>query len=236
MNKLSYLATLLASAAVGTQAQDRMCLCSPTIFNFVIDLSEAATTSVDGKCAFNSIESNPGVQVSLCFQEDVDALPGQPANGEPTRRKLQAEKIVEVVSLQFLEFNLDGDMTVGQQDDTYINTVLQDGAAVQFYSASSLLNTSVPLADQTGHPFMVPGGASLILYGKTESGKVVRNRFFWLYDMYDCGRDNNPVQVGNQIGWVKVVSLSFFMCFVYIFVVLYQPLNFHFFAYITTGT
>jgi hypothetical protein len=132
-------------------------------------------------------------------------LHGEHDEEEP--RNLQTvDKIVEVVSAQFLELDTNGDLTVINQDDTYATTSLKDGDTMQFYSVSSMLNTSVPLEDQMGKPNLVPGGASLIMYGKTESGKVVRNRFFWLYQMDECGRENSPVQVDNQIGWVKIVS------------------------------
>jgi len=214
MNNLSYLAILLASTAVCTQAQD-MCSCSPTIFNFFLDFSN--------NCDENTIEGNPGVQTAMCFQEVVDAVPGQPASKEvipiferllhdgehdqDQRRSLQrADTVVEVVSAQFLEFGTDGDMAVihQDQDNTYTTTSFPDGGAMQFYSVSSMLGTSIPLADQMDRPALVPGGASLILYGKTVRGKLIRNRFFWLYEMTNCGRENKPVQVGDQIGWVKV--------------------------------
>ena len=65
MNKLSCAAILLASAAVGTQAQD-MCSCSPTTFNFLLDFSN--------NCEVNTIDGNPGVQTAMCFQEVVDAV------------------------------------------------------------------------------------------------------------------------------------------------------------------
>ena len=214
MNNLSYLAILLASAAVGTQGK-YLCSCSPTIFNFVLDFS-------NDDCTVDTITGNPGVEVAMCLQEVVDAVPGQPASDEAIStfgrlrddehdqdelRSLQtADKVVEVVSAQFLEFSTDGIATVIHSDNTYITTSLLDGEAMQFYSVSSMLNSSVPLADQTENPALVPAGASLILCGKTESGKVIRNRFFWLYEITNCGLDNKPVQGGDQIGWVKVVS------------------------------
>jgi hypothetical protein len=76
---------------------------------------------------------------------------------------------------------------------------------MQFYSVSSTLDPSLSsrLEEQTN---LVPGGASLIMYGKTESGKVVRNQYLWLYEMNNCGMENNPVQVDDRIGWVQVVS------------------------------
>ncbi|KAL7554059.1 hypothetical protein ACHAWF_017411 [Thalassiosira exigua] len=129
-------------------------------------------------------------------------------------RRLQAavpasKQVVEVVSVQFLEFDTSGDLTVINQDDTYADVSLKDGARMKFDSASSFLDTSKLLAAQTTSPALVPGGASLILYGKTATGEVVRNRFFWMYDM-NCGRENNPVQVGDEIGWVMVVSRASF--------------------------
>ena len=157
----------------------------------------------------NDIKGNPGVLMSFCFLEELGQPPSRLLSLEhdgDERRSLQiVDKVVEVVSAQFLEFDTGVDLTVIHQDNTYGTTSLMDGGAMQFYSVSSKLDTSVPLEDQMKN---VPGGASLIMYGKTESGKVVRNRFFWLYDMSNCGRENNPVQVGDQIGWVKVVSIS----------------------------
>lgn len=220
MSKLSFLATLLASAAVGIQAQApaqaELCSCSPTVFNFILDFSNG--------CTVNDIKGNPGVETSLCFQEEVPAVPGQPpSSSDPARRALQNptddDPVVEVVNAQFLEFDTKGDLTVINQDNTYNSTTLKDGAAMQFYSVSSMLDTSVPLADQMEKPALVPGGASLILYGKTASGKVIRNRFFWLYNM-ECGRDTNPVQVGDQIGWVKVVSMHIIIFSFVIFYIL----------------
>ncbi len=216
MSRRPHLAFLPASssAAVGTQAQQGICSCSPTMFNFVLDLS-------NNDCAVDTINGNPGVLTAMCFQEEVVAVPDQPASDETMRqllrdgehdendeaRSLQSDKVVEVVSTQFLEFGIDGDMTVIKHNNTYLTTSLMDGDAMQFYSVSSELDTSVSLEDQLEDPALVPGGASLIMYAKTESDKVVMNRFFWLYEMTNCGRDNHPVQVGNQIGWVKVVSV-----------------------------
>lgn len=200
----------MASAAVGVQAQApaqaEMCSCSPTVFNFILDFSNG--------CTVNDIKGNPGVEISLCFQEEVPSDPAQRALQDTT----DDDPVVEVFNAQFLEFDTKGDLTVINQDNTYNSTTLKDGAAMQFYSVSSMLDTQVPLADQMEKPALVPGGASLILNGKTASGKVIRNRFFWLYNM-ECGRDTNPVQVGNQIGWVKVVSIHiiFFFSYLYLF-------------------
>ena len=117
--------------------------------------------------------------------------------------------VTEIVSVQFLEFDTSGDyLTVINQDDTYADVSLSNGDQLKFDSASRSLDTSLPLEDQMSSPALVPGGASLTLYGKTESGLIVRNRFFWLYDM-NCGNDNSPVNVDDKIGWVKVVRIVF---------------------------
>ncbi|KAL7544032.1 hypothetical protein ACHAXR_013455 [Thalassiosira sp. AJA248-18] len=123
----------------------------------------------------------------------------------PATTSVAADPVVEIVSVQFLEFDTSGDLTVINQDDSYADISLKSGDRLKFHSASSFLDTDIPLADQTSNPALVPGGASLILYGKTASGVVVRNRFFWMYDM-NCGRENAPVNVGDEIGWVTVVS------------------------------
>ena len=89
------------------------------------------------------------------------------------------------------------------QDDTYADVSLKDGDVLSFYSQSSFLDTEVGLEDQMDN---VPGGASLILYGKTASGAVVRNRFFWTYTN-SCEEENEPVSSGEKIGWVTIVSV-----------------------------
>ena len=134
---------------------------------------------------------------------------GDDEEEEPVRRRVQAaaaapDRVVEVLSVQFLEFDTSGDLTVINQDDTYADVSLGDGDRLAFDSASSFLNVSRPLDDQMSSPALVPGGASLILYGLTEGGVIVRNRFFWMYDM-SCGRDNDPINAGDEIGWVTVV-------------------------------
>lgn len=187
-----------------------MCSCSPTVFTFIINL--------EGDCGTNDIQGNAGIDGSVCFVVEgvtvpdratmmssayVDALVKTNIGSDISGRELQADDpLTEIVSVHFLEFDSSGDLTVINQDDTYADVSLVTGATLDFESASSFLDTSVQLEDQG----LVPGGASLILYGKTASGNVVRNRFFWTYDM-NCGRENDPVQAGDSIGWVTVVSI-----------------------------
>jgi len=94
------------------------------------------------------------------------------------------------------------------QKNDYTNGPYVDGDAFQFYSVSSMLDTSLPLEDQLINPPLVPGGASLVLYGETASGSSVRNRIWWTYQITDCARDSDPVQAFDKIGWVTVSSVA----------------------------
>jgi hypothetical protein len=205
-----------------------MCSCSPTEITFVI--------SLDQTCDDNDIAANAGIGGSFCFTETDVALPAPPAPAtnataanatsdtataavaaeEPVRSLQTAtttDPVVEVVSVQYLEFDTAGDLTVINQDDTYAAVSLVSGDRMKFASASSFLDTALPLESQMSAPALVPGGASLIIYGRTAAGVVVRNRFFWTYDVTNCGADNDPVKVDDEIGWVTVVSFSFFLFF-----------------------
>jgi hypothetical protein len=118
------------------------------------------------------------------------------------------DPIIEIISIQFLEFDTSGDLNVINQDNTYLspNVSLTTGDTVTYTSISSYLDTSSPLShDNYTTNNSPPGGASLILYGKTTSGNIVRNRFFWTYSL-SCNDDNVPLVVGDSIGWVTVVS------------------------------
>ena len=205
-----------------------LCSCSPTQFTF--------TLSLDQNCDNNDIEDNTGGIIgSFCFTETDVAVPVPPTTTEEeeieeadetesVRRKqyrmLQTttttntttDPVTEIVSVQFLEFDTSGDLTVINQDDTYADVSLSNADTLTFYSASSYLDTTLTLEEQMSSPALVPGGASLILYGKTASGAIVRNRFFWMYDNENCGSDNVPIKVEDEIGWVTVVSHDMLLC------------------------
>jgi hypothetical protein len=234
----SLAAVLLSSIARSCDAQDNatnttaaamMCSCSPTEITFVI--------SLDQTCDDNDIALNTGIGGSFCFTETGVALPAPPtpaanattsdnatatvvvaAAAEEPVRSLQTttatttDPVVEVISVQYLEFDTGGDLTVINQDDTYAAVSLVSGDRVKFASASSFLDTTLPLESQMSAPALVPGGASLIMYGRTAAGVIVRNRFFWTYDTTNCGLDNNPVKVDDEIGWVTVVSSFICIC------------------------
>ena len=254
----------------GNPTSPTICSCSPTEFEFVLNLDQECTIVTKYRESINGVrqkqqqqqqgndifESNPGLAGSFCTVDQNVVVPTATSEGdededvaedEPLRRRsLQGRRtytptysptsevvgqgeeedmptpvlvgdedgeeeeeeddddpVIEIVSIQFLEFDTSDDLTVINQDNTYANVSLASGKRIKFTSVSSFLDTTMPIDSQMDSPSLVPGGASLILYGKTESGRVVRNRFFWSYTM-DC--ENVPVTVGNKLGWVEVVS------------------------------
>lgn len=144
---------------------------------------------------------------SLCLIAKVDGVPG--ANETPGRRHLQdVDPVINVQRITFIEVDRGGEMMAIDDDNDYTEGPYYDGQEFSFSSVSSMLNTSLPLVDQTQNPTLVPGGATLILYGETESGSVYRNRIWWTYQMDNCTRDTDPVQAFNSAGWVTVSDVS----------------------------
>ncbi len=147
------------------------------------------------------IETNGGIIGSTCLIADVDEIP---LANESVRRHLQDnDPITNIQRITFLEFDTEGEkMAI---NDDLIGGPYFNGDKFNFDSASSQLNTSLPLADQTDK---VPGGASLILYGETQSGKLQRNRIWWTYQLENCRRETDPVQVNDRVGWVTVSQVA----------------------------
>ena len=180
-----------------------LCSCSPVKYNFTLNLSQ--------DCDSNDVIGNNGIEGSFCYIEDLDYIDYDEAVSssstyEPVRRKrerdLQDKTPVEIISIQFLEFDTQGDLRVIHQDDTHIKDAsFKDGDVVSYYSKSSFLDPTVAMEEQMDY---VPGGASLILFGKTADGEIVRNRFFWVYTM-ECGIEVVTINDGDEIGWVTIV-------------------------------
>ncbi|KAL3801606.1 hypothetical protein HJC23_013111 [Cyclotella cryptica] len=154
---------------------------------------------------FGGRKRSPTAVVKLHATEDHVDDNGA-SGGEQVRRRNQVNGRnlsaipVEVISIQYLEFDTSNTLNVIHTDDSYLTSTLVDGDTFEFYSQSSL-----PSNDEE------VGGASLILYGKNEEGEVIRNRFFWTFE--DCEGALDGVQAGDAIGWVVIVSFySFWMC------------------------
>jgi len=131
-------------------------------------------------------------------------------NNVDSERQLQSNSgttpPIEILSIQFLEFDTSNLLTVIHTDNSYTDTSLSNGDTVEFFSSSSFIDTSLDTLEEQME--YVPGGASLILYGRLENGDMVRNRFFWLYDM-TCGEGSEEsVTVEDGIGWVTVDETS----------------------------
>ena len=187
MKSFTSVILLAALAAQQTTAQaPTMCSCSPTVFTFVLSLEQTCNdndiednSGIDGSFCF----TEEGVAVpepplpaddeadsigKIEAEEDKWWLPIWKQYLEPVRerilqvrkRALQDDPVVEIVSVQFLEFDTSGDLTVINQDDTYADVSLADGDRLEFNSASSFLDTDLPLSEQMSNPALVPGGAA----------------------------------------------------------------------------
>lgn len=129
------------------------------------------------------------------------------SNSENQSRLLQESIAVptQLISAQFLEIDTSPDMTIINQDDSYLDLTdfNDEGIKLSYTSISSTLDPSVALEDQIDS---VPGGAILVLIGQDESGEFVRNRIMWTYTM-KCGLSVETVEDGDEFGWALFVSI-----------------------------
>jgi hypothetical protein len=116
--------------------------------------------------------------------------------------------ITEITSILFLEVDTTPELNIINQDSTYFTTNLEDGSVVAYTSISNQLDYTLPLEEQMEY---VPGGVVVVLFGNDEDGNVVQNTVAWDYNMGNC--ESEPLTVGDTIGWVAIVSLTFvFQC------------------------
>ena len=111
----------------------------------------------------------------------------------------------QLISAQFLEIDTSSDMTIINQDDSYLNLTdfNEEDMILSYTSISATLDPSVSLEDQID---AVPGGAILVLIGQDESGELVRNRLMWTYTM-KCGMEIETVSDRDEFGWALFVSI-----------------------------
>jgi len=114
---------------------------------------------------------------------------------------------IEIISIQFLEFDTSGRLIVLNQDDTYADTSLNNGDIVTFKSISRDLDPTLPIEDQLD---VLPGGVQVTLRGKvmdkkTGEEKIVSNRITW---SYTNGCDVEPLNEGMGIGWTTIGELT----------------------------
>ena len=133
-------------------------------------------------------------------KEDKD----QSSTSHDPSRKLQSSIAVpnQLISAQFLEIDTSPDMTIINQDDSYLNLTdfYEEDITLSYTSISATLDPKVSLDDQIED---VPGGAILVLIGQDANGEVVRNRLMWTYTM-KC--EDETVDDGDEFGWASFVS------------------------------
>ena len=151
------------------------CSCTPTEYTFVVDAST--------DCTFDTVKGNPGIGSTFCF-----------LGSTPVTRQ-----VVEITSVQFVEFDTSGKLIVINQDDTYAEVSEANGATFTFNSISSELDAAVALNDQLD---MVPGGIQITVDAKID-GVIYNNRVAWNYSN-KCGK--YPIADTEGVGWVALVS------------------------------
>lgn len=197
------------------QLQRNECSCSPRTYNFQLNL----TTQNNCKKVVNTLEDSPGIEYSYTnCNSNTASSASSSSNTKHTR--------IEIVSMQFIEFDATGFLIVLNQDDSYANTSLFDGDTISFDSISQNLTTNVPLEDQMEY---LPGGVQLAMTGRVirirdttteeeeeeellgedttgeiEVEEIVTMRASW---SFSNGCDAEPVMDGDAIGWVTFVRI-----------------------------
>ena len=151
------------------------CSCTPTEYTFVVDASH--------DCNFDTVLGNPGIGSTFCF-----------LGSTPVTRQ-----VVEITSVQFVEFDTSGKLNVINQDDTYATVSEMNGSTFTFKSISSELNSKLLLLDQLDK---VPGGIQITVDAKID-GAIYNNRVAWNYSN-KCGK--YPIADTEGVGWVALVS------------------------------
>jgi len=200
---LAALVALLAPSGARPQGVPE-CTCSPKAFQFIVSLD------LDPLCKNNDIEGNAGItEVSTgCFieagvppdspiSEGIEEVGIKDDEGNPDYE-------VNITSSIFKEFNEDGDIIT--ETKQYYGSTLENGNQINLFSVSTSLDPSVSLEDQIEK---VPYSVEIRLFGYNEEGQLISNIIRWSYDM-SCGSD--PIQTGDTIGRITVVSCAYYMC------------------------
>lgn len=206
---LGALSALVCSSGSLAQSSSRdreviECSCSPTFFQFTITLDQ------EPPCTNNDIESNTGIATSdtICFKEfgfmkpDVEGM--TTASDEELPVLFNDFAATNITWMYFKEFNSQGD-ELTSSSVAYDPISLVDGQIISFASASASLDPNLPLQDQIDQ---VPVSVEIKLFGPSADstdppGQIISNRLTWTYDM-SCG--SRPIQTGDNIGWIDMVS------------------------------
>ena len=203
--------------------EDGQCSCSPLEYSFILNL--------DADCEVNDLEDNGGIGLTFCFLGaaspplsrrlsspntsnglrllEYQRTIAMEVEGEDELSDEQAQRLlaedIEIISIQFLEFDTSGELIVINQDDQYSNVTLNNGDTVTFKSIANDLDPSVPIGDQLDY---LPGGVQVTLRGRitddvTNESRIVSNRLTW---SYTNACDVEPLVGGESIGWITTVS------------------------------
>ena len=155
----------------------------------------------------NDIENNPGIETSdtICFRERGLTKP-QPEEITASEELLLFNDFAatNVTHIWFKEYNSQNQL-IDSSFAEYDPISLVNSQIISFASASASLNTTLPLEDQIDK---VPVRVEIKLFGPdvANTTEEVSNVITWTYDM-SCG--SNPIQTGDTIGWLNVVSTCF---------------------------
>ena len=142
--------------------------------------------------------NNTGIKnaATYCSVEGPDSI------GIYIPEELISDFVVKnITSIIFTEFTSNKSSKTTQTYDT----PLVDGDQIDLLSLTRWLNPSLSLDSQMGN---VPYRVDLRLFGKNEGGEVISNIIKWEYD-FSCGSD--PIQTGDTVGWVTVVSSDYIL-------------------------
>jgi len=153
----------------------------------------------------NDQQGQRGLSTIVKEQKIIFEDTGTPlTQSEQQQMRFLAEEI-EIISIQFLEFDTSGELIVINQDDSYSNVTLQNGSEVTFKSISNNLDSSLEIGDQLD---FLPGGVQVTLRGRvtddvTGDSRIVSNRITW---SYTNACDVEPLDSDESIGWITTVS------------------------------
>ena len=186
----------VSESALSFTSATPVCSCSPREFTIKLELTQRCDD-------VNDLQDKSGIGDSLCTTNTFDTETKVSTRSDSSLSNHQLHKMT-IVNIQFVEFGSDDELIVINQDDTYSNVSLHNGAEVSFTSISNMLGSNAPMSDQVG---IYPGGVQIsiraVLYDGQNAEKIVSQHVTW---SYTC--DDLPIEAGDNIGWVHFQSIT----------------------------
>ena len=184
-----------SESALSFTSATPVCSCSPREFTIKLQPTQ--------RCDVNDLQDKSGIGDSLCTTNTFDTETKVSTRSDSSLSNHQLHKMT-IVNIQFVEFGSDDELIVINQDDTYSNVSLHNGAEVSFTSISNMLGSNAPMSDQVG---IYPGGVQIAIRGVIHNGQneeqIVSQHVTW---SYTC--DDLPIEAGDNIGWVHFQSIT----------------------------